>query len=177
MDRSLSGSWVHGILQARMLEWVAISSSRGSSRPRDQALISLISCTAGWFFTIRACVLSRLSCARLCATPWTVARQAPLSMGFSRQECWSGLLPILFKKKKKILRGLFLRTRIMIYFSKIHAKPNHFFRVPGNLQAYLWACRRVSHTDLYQPVGVHPANLSPSVKGSMTVCLEGCGDE
>ena len=36
-------------------------------------------------------VLIRLSRARLCATPWTVARQAPLSMGFSRQESWSGL--------------------------------------------------------------------------------------
>ena len=34
------------------------------------------------------CVLSHI---RLCATPWTVARQAPLSTGFSRQECWSGL--------------------------------------------------------------------------------------
>ena len=32
-----------------------------------------------------------LSCVRLFATPWTVAHQAPLSMGFSRQECWSGL--------------------------------------------------------------------------------------
>ena len=32
-----------------------------------------------------------LSCVRLFATPWTVARQAPLSMGFSRQEYWSGL--------------------------------------------------------------------------------------
>ena len=32
-----------------------------------------------------------LSCVRLFATPWTVAYQAPLSMGFSRQECWSGL--------------------------------------------------------------------------------------
>jgi len=32
-----------------------------------------------------------LSRVRLSATPWTVARQAPLSMGFSRQECWSGL--------------------------------------------------------------------------------------
>ena len=31
-----------------------------------------------------------LSCVRLCATPWTVARQASLSMGFSRQEYWSG---------------------------------------------------------------------------------------
>ena len=32
-----------------------------------------------------------LSCVRLFATPWTVAYQAPPSMGFSRQECWSGL--------------------------------------------------------------------------------------
>ena len=36
-------------------------------------------------------LLSRISRVRLCATPWTVARQAPLSMGFSRQEYWSGL--------------------------------------------------------------------------------------
>ena len=36
-------------------------------------------------------VLSHSSCVRLVATPWTVARQAPLSMGFSSQEYWSGL--------------------------------------------------------------------------------------
>ena len=36
-------------------------------------------------------VLSRFSCVQLCATPWTVALQAALSMGFSRQEYWSGL--------------------------------------------------------------------------------------
>ena len=41
---------------------------------------------------MRACLLAQsLSCARLFATLWTVARQAPLSMGLSRQECWSGL--------------------------------------------------------------------------------------
>ena len=40
---------VHGILQARMLEWVTFSFSRGSSQPRDQALVS---CIAGRFFTI-----------------------------------------------------------------------------------------------------------------------------
>ena len=34
---------------------------------------------------------SRFSCARLCATPWTAAHQASPSMGFSRQEHWSGL--------------------------------------------------------------------------------------
>ena len=40
MDCSLPGSSVHGILQARILEWVAISFSRGSSRPRDQTQVS-----------------------------------------------------------------------------------------------------------------------------------------
>ena len=44
MDCSLSGSSVHGILQARTLEWVAILSFRGSSRPRDWTRISYISC-------------------------------------------------------------------------------------------------------------------------------------
>ena len=42
MDCSPPGSSVHGILQARILEWVAISFSRGSSRPRDQTQISHI---------------------------------------------------------------------------------------------------------------------------------------
>ena len=37
-------------------------------------------------------VLSCFSCVRLFATLWTVAHQAPLSVGFSRQECWNGLL-------------------------------------------------------------------------------------
>ena len=37
------------------------------------------------------CVLSHFSHVQLSATPWTVAHQAPLSMGFSRQEYWSGL--------------------------------------------------------------------------------------
>ena len=48
MDCSPRGSSVHGILQARILEWIAISPSRGSSQPRDRTGIS---CTAGRFFT------------------------------------------------------------------------------------------------------------------------------
>ena len=51
MDCSLLGSSVHGILQARIVEWVAISFSRGSSRPRDKTQVS---CTADGFFTVRA---------------------------------------------------------------------------------------------------------------------------
>ena len=45
------GSSVHGILQARILEWVAISSSRGSSQHRDQTCVYHVSCIAGRFFT------------------------------------------------------------------------------------------------------------------------------
>ena len=48
MDMSLPGSSVHGILQARLLEWVVIPFFRGSSWSRDQ---NCVSCIAGWFFT------------------------------------------------------------------------------------------------------------------------------
>ena len=48
MDSSLPDSSVHGILQARILEWVAISFSRGSSQPRNRTWVS---CIAGRFFT------------------------------------------------------------------------------------------------------------------------------
>ena len=55
MDCSLSGSSVHGIFQARVLEWIAISFSRGSSRPRNRTRVSH---TAGRRFT---CLLWALS--------------------------------------------------------------------------------------------------------------------
>ena len=67
---SLSGSTVPGILQARTLEWVAISFSNA------------------WKWNAKVKTLSRVW---LLATPWTAAYQAPPSMEFSRQECWSGL--------------------------------------------------------------------------------------
>ena len=49
MDYNLKGSFVHGILQEEILEWVAIPFSRGSSPPRDRTRVS---CTVGSFFTI-----------------------------------------------------------------------------------------------------------------------------
>jgi len=58
-----------GILQARTLEWVAISFSNA------------------WKWKVNVKSLSRI---QLLATPWTAAYQAPPSMGFSRQEYWSG---------------------------------------------------------------------------------------
>ena len=70
IDGSPPGSPVPGILQARTLERVAISFSNAWQ----------------WKVTVKS--LSRV---RLLATPWTAAFQAPLSMGFSRQEYWSGV--------------------------------------------------------------------------------------
>ena len=100
LDWSPPGSSVHGILQARILEWVAIPFFRGSSQPRDRTRVS---CIAGRFFTTREknnryehkylvlLLLNHFSRVQLFASLWTVAHQALLSMGFSRQECWRGL--------------------------------------------------------------------------------------
>ena len=74
-DGSLPGSPVPGSLQARILEWVAISFSNA------------------WKWKVKVKSLSRV---RLLATPWTAAYQAPPSVGFSRQEYGSGVpLPSL----------------------------------------------------------------------------------
>ena len=51
MNCNLPGSSAHGILQARILEWIATPSSRGSSWPRGQTCFSCVYCTAGGFFT------------------------------------------------------------------------------------------------------------------------------
>ena len=70
IDGSPPGSPIPGIFQARTLEWVAISFS------------------TAWKWKVKVKSLSRV---RLLATPWTAAYQAPPSMGFSRQEYWSGV--------------------------------------------------------------------------------------
>ena len=70
IDGSPPGSPFPGILQARTLDWVAISFSNA------------------WKWKVK---VKSLSCVQLFATPRTAAYQAPLSMGFSRQEYWSGV--------------------------------------------------------------------------------------
>ena len=57
LDCSSPDSSVHRISQARILEWVVISFSRGSSWPRDQTHVSWVSCTGGGFFTHWAIIL------------------------------------------------------------------------------------------------------------------------
>ena len=75
IDGSLPGSSVLGILQARMLEWIAISFSNA------------------WKWKVKVKSLSHVW---LFMTPWTAAYQAPPTMGVSRQEYWSRLpLPYL----------------------------------------------------------------------------------
>ena len=91
IDGSPPGSPIPGILQARTLEWVAISFS------------------TAWKWKVKVKLLSRVW---LLVTPWTAAHQAPPSPGFSRQEYWSGV-PFLavrdvlnkcFKKKVETQR-------------------------------------------------------------------------
>ena len=110
MDCSLPGSSVHGIFQPRVLKWVTL-------------LLLLLSC------------FSRV---QLLATPWTAAYQAPPSMGFSRQEYWSGVpLPspnqcclIVFKSKPQIL--ILLITALLIPPFKTHSLSIYW--VPGTIQ-------------------------------------------
>ena len=70
IDGSPPRSPVPGIFQARVLEWVAISFSNA------------------WKWKVKVKLLSRV---QLLATPWTAVHQAPPSMGFPRQEYWSGV--------------------------------------------------------------------------------------
>ena len=106
-----------GILQARTLEWVAISFSNA------------------WKWKVKVKSLSRV---RLFVTPWTAAYQAPPSMGFSRQEYWSGVpspYPVEFssKCKGKIMTCLYSKYLegylCQINYSKlgIKQKDNFFF--------------------------------------------------
>ena len=100
MDYSPPGSSVCEILQARILEWVARSFSKGSSQTRNQTHVSCVSCvgrqilyqcTTHTHTYLSMLLLSHKIMSDCFATIWTVTHQAPLTMGFSRQEYWSGL--------------------------------------------------------------------------------------
>ena len=78
-DQGMSG-WGNTKLQNRQTWWKSAVSNCGTSA---QSLISSLA-------SVCVCVCYSLNHAQLFATPWTVAHQSPLSMGFSRQEYWSG---------------------------------------------------------------------------------------
>ena len=100
IDGSLPGSPIPGILRARTLEWVAISfSNAGKGKVKVKSL-------------------SRV---RLLATPWTVAYQAPPSMGFSKQEYWCRVplpSPNTYEKELKIVPST-NSTKTEIYYGLI----------------------------------------------------------
>ena len=94
IEGSPPGSLIPGILQARTLEWVAISFSN----------------TWKWKVKVKS-----LSHVWLLATPWTAAHQAPPSMGFSRQEYWSGVplpSPLFFLPLVKDISSRFYSPRL-----------------------------------------------------------------
>ena len=124
IDGSPPGSAIPGIPQAKTLEWVAISFSNA------------------WKWKVK---VKSLSCVRLFTTPWTEAYQAPPSMGFSRQEYWSGVpLP----SPKYIICELWPSTTAkipeitMIIIGKAKQIP-WFFHIQAPLTNYIciqWLC-------------------------------------
>ena len=126
INGSPPGSPVPGILQARTLEWVAISFSNA------------------WKWKVKVKSLSRV---RLLVTPWTAAYQAPPSMGFSRQEYWSGVpLPSpgkhygysLKELKIELLYDLAILLLGMLLFSRT-VMANSLW--PHGLEHASWATR------------------------------------
>ena len=180
--------FIHGILQARMLEWEAMPSSSGSSWPRDRTCVFCVSCIAAGFFhpwatgkpKVSTAAKSLQSCPTLCtpidgsppgslvpgilqartlewvaisfsnawqwkvkvkslsrvwllATPWTAAYQAPLSLGFSRQEYWSEVpLPspkvntnsTKYKKKLQIVSKFRIHPHQRVLLRNCKSKPH-----------------------------------------------------
>ena len=114
IDGSPPGSLFPGILQARTLEWVAIS-----------------------FFNAGKWKVKSLSSVQLFATPWTAAHQAPLSMGFSKQEYWYGVpLPSLLdtaedsiSTKKQINKKLLIRHKVGKKEVKIRVEKNRISKI------------------------------------------------
>ena len=93
MDCSPPASSVHGILQARILDWGAISFSSGIFLTQESNPLSPTQQADSLLFEplLLLLMLSHFSHVRLWATPEMADHQAPPSLGFSRQEHWNGL--------------------------------------------------------------------------------------
>ena len=113
VDGSPPGSPVPGILQARTLEWAAISFSNA------------------WKWKVKVKSLSRVW---LPATPWTAAHQAPLSMGPSRREHWSGV-PVM-------AHFSIIYNILLFIFTRIYKRAC----VSAKLLQYVWLCDPMDHS-------------------------------
>ena len=113
INGSPPGSPIPGILHARTLEWVVISFS------------------SAWKWKVKVKSLSHVRCL---ATPWTAAYQAPPSMGFSRQEYWSGVpLPSLLMVLGIAFFLEFSETLLQFFFKEL----NKFFSQVGQTAFFL----------------------------------------
>ena len=123
IDGSPPGSPIPGILQARTLEWVAISFSNA------------------WKWKVKGKLLSRVW---LLVTPWNAAYQAPPSLGFSRQEYWSGVpLPSLTEWEEIFANNIFDQESISkIYkeLTQLRVITQVFFKKPNNSIKKLAKC-------------------------------------
>ena len=151
-DGSPPGSPIPGILQARTLDWVAISFS------------------SAWKWKVKVKSLSRVW---LLVTPWTAAHQAPPSMGFSRQEYWSGV-PLPSSEGR--LRLTKTKTHWSYWFEEtntgfgITASPEKFVFVRGgegrSINPKDWAREEELHTlcmnysQSWTSCGAHSKQLS-----------------
>ena len=144
MDCSLPGSSIHGIFQARVLEWVAISFS------------------SAWKWKVKGKSLSRV---RLLANPWTAAYQAPPSMGFSRQKYWSRVPPRSSDTDVIFFNSLFILIKIS-YLSKLAYRVFHEQHTNAFLLScvflqllFMWPFLYVVYVVSQYPVGRHSSIL------------------
>ena len=138
VDGNLPGSPVPGILQARTLECVAISFSNGGR----------------WKVEVKS--LSRI---RPSATPWTAAHHAPPSMGFSRQEYWSGVpLPSPSNWQSTANHS---RSRVFIFFWMRH------HRLQG------WTCETTERArEYFVGVWIQGGTLLPSAVSKLVESVQ-----
>ena len=152
IDGSSPGSPIPGILQARTLEWVAISFSNA------------------WKWKVKVKSLSRV---QLLATPWTAAYQAPPAMGFSRQEYWSGVtLPSLLGEPTEVFICRVVPEETMV---KVLATGPPLPLLPEQQWCFLvWPCRMQCAASA-QP----PAPWAGELRGDGSALWEswGCPDE
>ena len=120
IDSSPPGSPVPGIFQARTLEW------------------GVIAISSAWKCKVKVKSLSRV---RLSATPWTAAYQAPPSMGFSRQEYWSGVplpYPACMLKFYKNVKNTRLFSNALVKENRVNKCIYKVLsKIPGTYLQYL----------------------------------------
>ena len=167
MDCGPSGSFVHGILQATKLKWVAISSSRGSSQPRDWTHISYASYLADGFFTTSTTGKARLylgfpgssagkESTRKAGDPQSIpgsGRCPGEGIGYPLQFSWASLMAQLVKNSP-------LGHIYHIETSYIEIKSHFSF-------THLSLCTSKGHDSF---LCIYPAHFSPSVS-SGNLCV------